>query len=443
MKRMCHKDSKQPQKPFYHLLCNMNRKTIILMLLLCCQQAFAQPVLMEVLKPNRDKLFRNIVRNTINSNLSLPLTDSTEDKWEDAFRAIEMLYYRSPWIDKKINLAFNDLPNRSATFQRALLEVGYAVYPGTFNAQAGLLLQQTTEAKIFAMCATYLLKTDSTQSFKNSVYKMATDKLSEDAGNPILEQLIYQVVNAGKPTITPSVHTFLQNKYLNGHVLVISFQRTNRNYPGLALVRDAKGNFIKDDAGNIFSVPQLARSISALPGYLTNGNTPEGIFRMYGFDHSKSIFIGPTTNIQLSMPFENKASHFFDNAAISDDDWSINRYKSLLPENFRNHYPALQSYFAGMAGRTEIIAHGTTVDPAYYKGKSYYPLTPTQGCLCTKEIWDESNGKLLESDQQKLADAVSKAGGPYGYAIVINLDDSQQNVTMEDILPFLKLAGRL
>ena len=96
-----------------------------------------------------------------------------------------------------------------------------------------------------------------------------------------------------------------------------------------------------------------------------------------------------------------------------------------------------------MAGRTEIIAHGTTVDPAYYKGKPYFPLTPTQGCLCTKEIWDESSGKLLESDQQKLADAVSKAGGPYGYTIVINLDDSQHNITMEEILPFLKLAGRL
>ncbi len=421
----------------------MNRKTIILVLLFCCQQVFAQPVLMEVLKSNRDKLFRNIVRNTINSNLSVSLSDSTEDKWEDAFRAIEMLHYRSPWIDKKINVAFADMPNRSVSFQRSLLELGYTVYPKTYNNQARDLLLQTDDAKIVAMCANYLLKSDSTKQELDLIYKIATDKLSADAGNPILEQLTYQLVNAGKPISTPSVHTFLQNRYLNGHVLVISFQRANRNYPGLVLVRDAKGNFIKDENGPIFSVPQLARSMAALPGYLTNGNTPEGIFRMYGFDHSKSIFIGPTTNIQLSMPFENKASHFFDNSSLNDDDWSMNRYKSLLPENFRNHYPALQSYYAGMAGRTEIIAHGTTVDPSYYKGKPYYPLTPTQGCLCTKEIWDESSGKLIDSDQQKLSDAVSKAGGPYGYTIVINLDDKQQNVTLEDILPFLKLAGQL
>ena len=418
-------------------------KSVILTLLICVNHAVAQPVLMEVLKTNRDKLFRNIVRNTINSNLSVPLTDSTEDKWEDAFRAIEMLHYRSPWIDKKINLAFADMPNRSASFQRALLELGYTVYPKTYNTQARDLLQKTADAKIFAMCANSLLKPDSTNQENNLIYKLASEKLAANASNPILEQLIYQLVNNGKPANTPSVHTFLQHRYLYGHVLAISFQRTNRNYPGLVLVRDAKGNFIKDETGTIFSVPQLARSIASLPGYLTNGNTPEGIFRMYGFDHSKSIFIGPTTNIQLSMPFENKASHFFDNASLADDDWSLNRYKSLLPENFRNHYPALQSYYAGMAGRTEIIAHGTTVDPGYYKGKPYYPLTPTQGCLCTKEIWDESSGRLLFSDQQQLADAVSKAGGPYGYTIVINLDDRQQNVTMEDILPFLKLAGQL
>ena len=142
------------------------------------------------------------------------------------------------------------------------------------------------------------------------------------------------------------------------------------------------------------------------------------------------------------MPFEKKASHFFNNPALVDNDWNINHYKNLLPENFRNYYPLFQSYYAGKAGRTEIIAHGTTVDPAYYKAKPYYPFTPTQGCLCTKELWNENTGTLLESDQQKLADAVTKAGGPYGYAIVFNLDDSQEPVTIKDIYLFLKLAGQ-
>ena len=419
----------------------MKRNFIFLFLLCCIQQNFAQPVLSDVLKPNRDKLYRNIVRNTINSNLSVPLSDSTEDKWEDAFRAIEFLAYRSPWIDKKINFAFGELPGRTVSFQRSLLELGFAVYPAMFNTQVRSLLIQTSDVKVFAMCANYILKTDSSETEKRTIHEIINQKLLMDSGNPILEQLLYQLTNTEKNN-TPSIHTLLQKNYLPGHVLIISFQRTNRNYPGLVLVRDAKGNFLTEAYGNYFSVPQLARSITGLPGYLTNGNTPEGIYRMYGFDQSKSIFIGPTNNIQLSMPFEKKASHFFNNPALVDNDWNINHYKNLLPENFRNYYPLFQSYYAGKAGRTEIIAHGTTVDPAYYKGKPYYPFTPTQGCLCTKELWNENTGTLLESDQQKLADAVTKAGGPYGYAIVFNLDDSQEPVTIKDIYLFLKLAGQ-
>ena len=40
----------------------------------------------------------------------------------------------------------------------------------------------------------------------------------------------------------------------------------------------------------------------------------------------------------------------------------------------------------------------------------------------------------------KLSNAIAKAGGPYGYAIVINIDDKQEPVSIEDIIPFLKLA---
>jgi hypothetical protein len=140
------------------------------------------------------------------------------------------------------------------------------------------------------------------------------------------------------------------------------------------------------------------------------------------------------------MPFEFKASHFYKDISLPDTMWDIFLYKKLLPENLRNYVPLLQTYYAGKAGRTEIIAHGTTVNPGYYKTTSFYPLTPTQGCLCTKEIWSETSGKLLESDQQKLADAISKAGGPAGYAIVVNIDDKQEPVTLNEIITFLKLA---
>jgi hypothetical protein len=204
------------------------------------------------------------------------------------------------------------------------------------------------------------------------------------------------------------------------------------------IVRDSAGNFVKDAYGNVFSVPQLARSISNLPGYISNGNTPQGIFRMYGTDVSKSIFIGPTANIQLTMPFETGIQHFMNDSAITDSVWTEDWYKKLLPASWKNYFPFYETYYAGKAGRTEIIAHGTTVDPSYYRGQIYYPLTPTLGCLCTKEIWNEEDGTRKQSDQQKLIDALEKAGGADGYYIVIELNDEQRAVDINDILPLLK-----
>ena len=202
-------------------------------------------------------------------------------------------------------------------------------------------------------------------------------------------------------------------------------------------IRNIEGKFIRDSAGNIFNVPQLARSITDLPGYLTNGNTPQGIFRMYGFGVSSSSFIGPTTNIQLTMPAETSLQFFMKDSTITDTAWTEEWYKKLLPASLKNYASLYGSYYAGKAGRTEIISHGTTVDPEYYKGTTYYPLTPTQGCLCTKELWSGYNGSRVYSDQQKLIEAIKLAGGPDGYCVVIELDDKKQPVNINEVLPFI------
>ena len=206
------------------------------------------------------------------------------------------------------------------------------------------------------------------------------------------------------------------------------------------MIRDTAGNFIKDEYGGIFWVPQLARSISNLPGYLTNGNTPQGIFRMHGFDSSTTTFIGPTTNIQLTMPFETNILHFMMDSTITDSIWTEDWYKNLLPFNLKSYRPLFESFYAGKSGRTEIIAHGTTVDPEYYAGKLYYPQTPTMGCLCTKEIWSETDGRRLQSDQQRLVAALQKTGGANGYCVVIEIDDEEKPISIDDILSLLKLA---
>ena len=422
-------------------MCFCPQHSAVLSFSLLSNTNFAQPAslyLKSTLKENRDKLYRNLVRNTINKNLSLTLTDSTEDNWQDAFGAVELINYKSPWVEGRLQLAMDGITSRSARFQRALIELAYSNYPDKYYQPVKQLLMQADDAKIFAMCAAYILQSKHAQEDANFLSVKTKQQLAAKLGDPILEQLLYHINNLSTPLALPSVKSFLQKSYLPGRVLLISFQRKNRNYPGLVIIRDVYGNVMKDSTGQYFSVPQLARSLSNLPHYLTNGSTPQGIFRMKGYEVSRASFIGPTVNVQLTMPFEKSPKYFYGDSSITDSTWSMQQYKNLLPKNFRDYYPMYQSYYAGKAGRTEIIAHGTTVNPAYYLNQPYYPLTPTMGCLTSKEIWDEKTGRRIESDQQKIINTLIKAGGAEGYAIVINIDDKQAPVTLADILPFLK-----
>jgi hypothetical protein len=390
------------------------------------------------LKANREKVYRNLVQQTINKNLSLPLNDSTEENWQSAFGAMEVLRYRNMWIDGKINIAADQLPVRTVAFQRAALELLYALYPDTFYQPVKFLLMQTADPKIFAMSAEYLLHSKAAKDDANFLAIKTKQMLDSNPAHPILEQVKYSisVLNA-KPPI-PDIAGFFEKDYLKGHTVVFSFQRADRNQPGLVMVRNAAGKFIMDSLGRYFSVPQLARSVSNLPGYLSNGNTPEGIFRMKGYDVSRASFIGPTVNIQLTMPFEKSPQHFYADSSIADQSWNIHYYRNLLPKGWKDYFPIYQAYYAGKAGRTEIIIHGTTVNPAYYIKEPYYPLTPTMGCLTSKEIWNEETGQRSQSDQQQLINALIKAGGADGYCIVVNIDHEDRPVLLYDIVPLIE-----
>src|ERR1017187_3903861 len=69
----------------------------------------------------RAKLYDRLVNYSIESGLSLPLSDSTEENWEDAFYAIEFLLYKSPFTTAKVHVAFDSIEQRSSDFQKSLL----------------------------------------------------------------------------------------------------------------------------------------------------------------------------------------------------------------------------------------------------------------------------------------------------------------------------------
>lgn len=409
-----------------------------LVICVCLLQANAQELFFkDAIKENRQKFYARSIQQTIINNLSSKLNTNTEEGWISAFGAINLFQYKTEFVNKKVDSAARYMKGRSNAFKKALIELLYSDYGNQYhNEVKQALLSCGTDFKLMAIAANYLLKSitkNELKTLQNSVEK----KLSSSPDNAILQELKYQLLNYGKPISPINLRPFFDTSYLKGQVIVFSFQRKNRNYPGLAMVRNANGYLLKNADSTLFTVGQLARSGNNLPGYISMGNTPQGIFRMSGFDVSKGYFIGPTPNIQLTMPFEYKASHFFQDSTLVDTLWELPMYKNLLPKVLRDNRNLCQSYFAGKAGRTEIIAHGTTVDPSYYTGKPYYPYTPTAGCLATKEIWDEKSGYIKISDQKVLNEAVKKAGGANGYFIVIEVDDKPAPVTIADISKFL------
>lgn len=381
----------------------------------------------------RAKTHGRIIQNIINKNLNTPLSDETEDGWEAAFDGMEVMEYHNAFTWQKMQEAMADLPFRSVDFQRRTLETAYMLYAGNFVHEANSLMHITTTPKIFAMCAVYLLKSDSNHlpDILSTLHQNFGDSALTD---PILNRLTYELSEGMYWQSIPSeiLKEILGRNFLAGNTLLISFQRRNRDYPGMAMVRKKDGSFVKIN-GDYLHIPQLARGIASLPYYLTKGNTPQGIYRMFGFGVSMSQFIGPTANVQMGMPNEISKSKFFDKT-LSDDKWTFKDYTDFLPEKVREYQPLYESYFAGLSGRNEIIAHGTTIDPELYAGKPYYPMTPSEGCLSTKEFWD---GKLIYSDQQKLVNALLEAGGAKGYVVVIDIDNKNEPVTMNDVKMYL------
>lgn len=395
---------------------------------------YQAPFYLKITEPGERTLtYGRIVNNIILKNLAIPLTDSSEDEWEGAFNAMEIVNYTSGLTEEKMRVAMDSLANRSVDFQRATLEAAYALYPGKFTAQAAELMNTTGNAKIFAICAVYLYQ--ASPGTKDQIQASLQKSFGDSAlVNPILLGLQRWInpEEISREQKASVLKQLISASFLKGQTVLYSFQRKDRNYPGMVMVRKKDGSFVK--AGDdYFHVPQLARGIANLPYFLTKGNTPQGLYRMFGFGVSLNQSIGPTANVQMGMPVELTKKNFFDNVSDTSG-WTIDDYAKLLPESLRQYKPLYETYLAGAAGRNEIIAHGSTINPEYYVGKTYYPLTPTEGCLATKEFWD---GKLVYSDQEKLVNALLAAGGAYGYVLVIEMEDQQRPVTLEDVLPWL------
>ena len=331
---------------------------------------------------------------------------------------------------------FDSYDSLDYSTKRAFLEAVYAVYPTEYAAAMDSILAYETNPKLFAICAVYLFRIDhSIQNGNHIKLKMVEQFPSYDSTDLLIE--LEKHLNFDSTIRIPSVTDLVKFHQRSGNKVIYSFQRRNRDYPGLAIVQNADGSFARRADGRLLVFEQLARSGSSLPYFLTNGNTPQGIYRVTGIGVANNKFIGPTPNLQMIMPFEDSLEKFFQykwDSSVSP----IAAYNQLLPLSWQQYEPIHQAFHAGKIGRSEIIAHGTTLDPEYFKDKPWYPLSPTLGCLCAKELWNTSNGKLLISEQYNLYSAFVSSPGKNGYLIVVDIDNDERKVTREDIERLIK-----
>ncbi|MBC7918927.1 MAG: hypothetical protein H7Y28_14075 [Rhodoferax sp.] len=220
-----------------------------------------------------------------------------------------------------------------------------------------------------------------------------------------------------------------------GYPVVFSFQRKNRENRGMAMVRGADGRFVRNADGSYFNIAQLAMAKSRLPGTITNGNTPQGLFTIVGTVTAENQWIGPTPALESKVPKEASVADYEHAPALTTGtEWTEERYWSFFPDSWRGYAPMREVWLAGLAGRDEMWLHGNTVNPAYYRNEAHFPYAPSAGCMVAMEYWSKDSGTLVHSDQLALVKALASTGKMEGYLIVVEIDDRSVPVQVADVI---------
>jgi hypothetical protein len=396
-----------------------------------------------VLYKKRQLLLKDLHENVVGKAFLAPLDSNTEYRYEAACRAIVQFMLDNDTTQLGITQLFVQYDSLQYDTKRAMLETVYGVYPDQYIQSIQFLLAKETNPILFAIAATYCLRYDTAAVNRTTIKKRMREQFPNYSTISVLAELDKYLTNYTRykaPAANDLIELFRYQQTVKKKA-IYSFQRHNRDYAGLAIVQNADGTFMRYADGRLMVFEQLARSASGLPYFIPDGNTPQGVYSIQGTAVTYNKLIGPTPNLQLVMPYERKWTTYFhagDSVVWTPNHDMLWSYLQLLPPSMRNLPSVTEAFYAGKIGRNSIIAHGTTIDPEYFKNKPWYPLTPTMGCLCAKELWNVSNGRLLVSDQFNLVSAFSATTGSRGYLYVIDIDDQKKAVSKAEVERLVK-----
>ena len=387
-----------------------------------------------VVSARRASFKKYLMEKTIQETFSGPLNQYTDYKFENACLSATQFLIKNQYTQRGFEKMFEQYYRLDNSSRLALLTAVYGIYPVTFKAQVAAVLPYERDPKLFAIAALYDYRIDSTVSNRNRLIHQMEKQFASSSQNVLLKELrsyLYRQLS-DRQTPTPNIIELFRYQQLWRQKTVYSFQRWDRNYSGLAIVQYEDGHFARDNSGQLKVFKQLARSGSGLPYFITNGNTPQGVYRIAGARVSIDKLIGPTPTLQSVLPFQSD-SVFFRGLPYDRAGTILDNYKILLPPSWQAYRPMQESFYAGAVGRRYIVVHGSTLDASFFEGWPFYPNSPTDGCLSTLESWDPNTGGILHSEQLGLVNTFLKTPGGMGLLQVINLDNQAKNVSIEEI----------
>ncbi len=381
----------------------------------------------------REAKRRATLDQSINQNLNLPLSSDADRRWEDFLGAVKWQADRRPEVLAAVRRRLELPPlaakagKRAIETQRLALETAYGLFPTELEPQMRRIWQEDQDPKRLAMAGHWLRRWDSSPGHRLALEKTLTARFANWAAEPRLLALVTELRLPRASVIhqRPPLEDLLRAPF-DGRPVVFSFQRVDRRFLGRAVVRHSNGRFLLGADGEILSVTQFGLSASGLPGTLTNGNTPGGIFEITRISTTRNTAIGPTETLILGLPLE------------YDPTWTEARYEALLASSWRNWWPVREAWWAGQAGRNEILAHGTAIDPAPWQDTVFAGQTPSHGCLTCDETWDSDSGRRVASEQAKLVEAFRRAGGAPGYLVLVEVDDQTRPISAEEVAGLLR-----